>query len=130
MRNAIGRWLLSELDFQICGLLALALGGVFVVWRKWRSGSVPPITDLFHVALGSLSILGSLLLVAIFLLTSPPAVSELSTDKLVLIGVVTPITVFYLGCKQLGAAFFPKPPPLLTINRRIAGVLLARSLTA
>ena len=110
--DSIGRWLLGHFDYRVCALVALGAVAVFVVWRRQSTGTWPSIPQLFQVAFGSLSILGGGLVGVIFLLTKPPAVGELSADKLGLIGIITVIATFYLGCAQVSAAFSPpKPAP-------------------
>ena len=115
MLDSTGRWILGHLEYRVCALLALGVVALFVAWRKHGSGSWPSILELCQVAFGFLSILGGVLVGVVFLLTRPPAISELSTDKLVLIGVITPMATLYLGCRQISAAFFPTkvlPPDL------------------
>jgi hypothetical protein len=63
-----------------------------------------------------LAILGAITIALVFLFTSPPAVDVLPKQSILLIGLLTPIAIFYYVLPRLHALWFPpevgeKPPP-------------------
>lgn len=106
-----GRAFIQLFDYRIAALLALLLTAIGIgIYRK-RMGVMPSIAAMLHTCVGFLSIFVGLVIGAILLLTSPPAIELLSHESLGLIGVVTLLSTLYLGGTLIRANLFPETPP-------------------
>jgi hypothetical protein len=107
----VGRWFLREVDYRVCGLVVLVIVLFFVFWRRWQYRSWPSKDDCFKVVVSLLGIAGGLPVCAVFLLTKPPAIQDLSGLSLAAIGLLVPIVTLAYGLPRLRVLFFPKEAP-------------------
>jgi ABC-type glycerol-3-phosphate transport system permease component len=109
--DLIGRQFLSTMDARLCGILILVLMGLFSAYRKLRYRSWPGHQDyiIFVLSLGAM--FGAVTVLVVFLLTKPPAIDLLSTQTLVLIGLLVPIIIFGNAYPKLRALLFPPRAP-------------------
>ena len=111
MLDSVGRWFLREVDYRVCGLVVLAVVLFFVFWRRRQYRSWPSVDDCVKLVSSLLGIAGGLLVCAVFLLTKPPAIEELSGLWLAAIGLIVPVVTIFYGAPRLKALFFPKEAP-------------------
>ncbi len=93
------------------GLIALASVGAFCVWRRLRYHSWPTHLECISLALILPAMIGGLTVPVVFLLTKPPATDMLSTQALVLLGLLVPIVIFGNVYPRLRALLFPPQAP-------------------
>ncbi len=105
--DSVGRYFLSKLDYRLYGLIALAAVGAFCVWRRLRYRRWPTHVDCVGFVLSLAAMIGGLTVMVVFLLTKPPAIDTLSTQTLVLLGLLVPIVVFGNAYPRLRALLFP-----------------------
>ena len=108
MLDSVGRWILSQVDYRVAGLLTVFLVICFVICRRWRYKRWPAMAESVTVAVDVLALFTALAVGVVFLLTKPPAVETLSPQVLVMIGVVTLIAVIGQAVPSLVALFRPE----------------------
>ena len=113
--DALARSLLQT-DYRIYGGCILGAVFLFLIWRRWRYREWPSFEQCIVLITSLLALLCAITIALVFLFTSPPAVDVLPKQSLLLIGLLTPITVFYYVLPRLHALLFPpevgkKPPP-------------------
>jgi MFS superfamily sulfate permease-like transporter len=113
--DALARSVLQT-DYRIYGGCILGAVVLFLVWRRWRYKEWPSFEQCIVLITALLAILGAITIALVFLFTSPPAVDVLPKQSILLIGLLTPIAIFYYVLPRLHALLFPpevgeKPPP-------------------
>jgi hypothetical protein len=113
--DALARSVLQT-DYRIYGGCILGAVFLFLVWRRWRYREWPSFEQCIVLITALLAILGAITIALVFLFTSPPAVDVLPKQSILLIGLLTPIAIFYYVLPRLHALWFPpevgeKPPP-------------------
>ncbi len=109
--DQFGRSVVQLLDYRIAAILTLVLTVIGMGMHKKRMGSLPSMSATLNACMGVFSIFGGLVIGVILLFTRPPAFHLLSNDSLGIIGLVTLISMLYLGVTQIRDSLFPATPP-------------------
>jgi uncharacterized BrkB/YihY/UPF0761 family membrane protein len=96
-----GRSALAFVDYRVVGLTILLVIAVFTIYTRWKKKRYPPIDDYFRVGEACGLLATGLIAGCVFLLTSPPAVEELSHESRLVIGLVTVLLTFHVGIKTI-----------------------------
>ena len=96
-----GRSALAFADYRVVGLTILLVIAVFTIYKRWKAKRYPEVEEYFRVGEACGLLATGLIAGCVFLLTSPPAVEELSHESRLVIGLVTVILTFYVGIKTI-----------------------------
>lgn len=96
-----GRSALAFVDYRVVGLTILLVIVAFTIYTRWKKKRYPLIDDCFRVGEACGLLATGLIAGCVFLLTSPPAVEELSHESRLVIGLVTVILTFRVGIKTI-----------------------------
>jgi hypothetical protein len=107
--DSTGRAILSTLDYRVVALTILLAVALFVLWRRIRHGQFPSLEDCFRVGEACGLIVTGILVACVFLMTSPPAVEELSHENCAWIGLVTFALTIYFGGRTIRDSLSPPP---------------------
>ena len=100
-----GRVALAFVDYRVVSIAILVSLSLFIAVHRFRRGALPTFDSCLKV-LHALGLIATGLIVGcVFLLTSPPAVDELSHEAWGVIGLVTLILTIYFGCKTIKEAY-------------------------
>jgi hypothetical protein len=121
--DSFGRSFLTTFDYRLYSLAILIALIIFCAWRKGRYKSYPTQQDCFDFVTGLIGLVGALIVMAVFLLTKPPAIDALSGQVLGLIGLLVPIIIFGKAGPQLKALLSPRR---LRNRRRIDSIQVMR----
>jgi O-antigen/teichoic acid export membrane protein len=102
--NAVGHWILSTFDYQICGVVMVLLVIVLVLYRFITHKKITR-AHCFKLVEGTVAIYLGLTICSVFVLTEPPALDVLGLEKLAYVGVVATIVAFGFGIPLILAAF-------------------------
>ena len=100
-----GRAALAFVDYSVVSIAFLVVLGAFLAIHRLHRGSFPPFDSCLKVVHACGLIATGLIVGCVFLLTSPPAVDELSHESWGAIGLVTLILTLYLGSKTFREAY-------------------------
>ncbi len=100
-----GRAALAFVDYRVVSIALLVVLGAFMAIHRLHKGSLPPFDSCLKVIHACGLIATGLIVGCVFLLTSPPAVDELSHESWGAIGLVTLILTLYLGGKIFKEAY-------------------------
>jgi hypothetical protein len=100
-----GRAALAFVDYRVVSIAFLLVLGAFMAIHRLHKGSFPPFDSCLKVIHACGLIATGLIVGCVFLLTSPPAVDELSHESWGAIGLVTLILTSYLGGKTFREAY-------------------------
>lgn len=109
--DSLGRWLLTQADYRHYGLFIALAVSLLVAWRRWRYGNWASFGDCISLITSAAAILGGMTVSIVFLLTKPPAIELLPSMSLNLIGLFTPIVIFYYTLPRIRAVFLPSESP-------------------
>ncbi len=101
MLDHVGRSALAFADYRVVGLIILLIIAAFPIYKRWRVKRYPQIEEYFRVGEACGLLATGLIAGCVFLLTSPPAVEELSHESRLFIGLVTVILTFHVGIKTI-----------------------------
>jgi hypothetical protein len=112
MHNAAGYWIIDNITYHI--IIAAGIGSVLLFllvkavryWKlskddKEKKKFQTDMAQVIRSALPALTIGAGLNVVAVFLLTEPPAFARLEKDDLIIIGLTTILSIFFLGITEL-----------------------------
>jgi len=105
--DSAGRAILSAIDYRVAALAILLAVAAFVIWRRWRFGAFPNLEDCFRVGEACGLIVTGVIVGCVFLMTSPPAVEELSHENCAWIGMVTLALTVYFGGRTIRDSLSP-----------------------
>jgi hypothetical protein len=100
-----GRAALAFVDYRLVSLVILVVLGAFMTIHRIHRGALPPFDSCMKVIHACGLIATGLIVGCVFLLTSPPAVDELSHESWGVIGLVTLMLTLYFGCKIFREAY-------------------------
>jgi len=100
-----GRAALAFVDYRLVSLVILVVLGAFMTVHRIHRGVFPPFDSCLKVIHACGLIATGLIVGCVFLLTSPPAVDELSHESWGVIGLVTLMLTLYFGCKIFREAY-------------------------
>jgi hypothetical protein len=109
--DSTGRWLLNSIDYRVWGLIFLVVIIGFTFWRRSRYDSWPSREDYLRLLLSLAAASGGMTVMAVFLLTKPPAIDMLSGAMLDLLGLGIPVLLFGESFPRLRALFLPPQAP-------------------
>jgi hypothetical protein len=96
-----GRSALAFADYRVVGLTILLIIAAFTFYKRWKLKRYPQVEEYFRVGEACGLLVTGLTAGCVFLLTSPPAVEELSHESRLFIGVVTVVLTFHVGIKTI-----------------------------
>ena len=105
--DAWGRHLLLHSDYRYIAVCILFLWVIFLIIRRVRYRSWPPLGDHVTVVIGLFSLWGVLVQAIVFLMTKPPAIELLSQTDIGLVSVITLIVVLVMVGPVVFRLFFP-----------------------
>ena len=109
--DSLARWILTNCDYPVLGIIIIFVLVVFCFWRKFRYKLWATREDYFHLALSLVGCIGGFSAALVFLFTKPPAVELLSGTTLLFLGLIVPIVVIGTAFPRLKALFFPPEAP-------------------
>jgi hypothetical protein len=99
--------LLRILDYRSAGVGILVCIGVLSVVRYIKFGSWAKLNEVINAALGLVVLWSGIIAASVLLLTSPPAIDQISEHALVLVGLVSFIVCVAVGFREVRNVFFP-----------------------
>lgn len=102
--DALGRWLLSAYDWRHVGVLAIVVAILCGLIRKKRREDWGGPGPLLNAALGVFMISSGLTTAAVFLLTKPVAVEEITSETAAMAGIATLFSTVALGWRAVKEA--------------------------
>jgi hypothetical protein len=93
----VGHLIVQYVDFRWAALAAIGLILTLVILKRRRGEKEPALADALNIAIGVISFWSSLMIGAIFLLTNPLDISQLSPDTARMIGLIAVIVLVASG---------------------------------